>query len=604
MAYAFDKILNVMNDKINVFGQPQGQQGGQSQTQGQGNQGEQKTTTDGDVGAGGGPGSSNGGASATVSNASNSNQAAFAAAQAQPKSSFKPFADIGQKLATNEKALQDEADSYVKTETGKQNYDVATSDIDKAASGDTGLQSKVGGLVAQKTINPIAKFESKTSPYVSDIDKFKSEPGLTGYFRSQYGPSYSRGAAQFDIGRLQSDPEFFSGLRGLEGKQQDLVKKQEGFFDPEAGLEKQVSTTGNARLEASKKAAADYLAKIRGDLEGTNAGELKAYQDELQKLRDDAGYRASKVSAGMADPGIQTGISQAVAANQELGKYLSPEAIAAFGLNPADYAKLASGDVTADNFYDAGEANRFNAINAMLGVGGAGKVAGAAPGELASFDKDRYLQDVIGRGSAANETANAAARARIKEIMDNAAARRAQGMERAGAVNYDDIKNRSREALVGKYSREGRDLAGLQGVDINKYFQGVSREGLTDQDFIDASQANDLNAAYAELMDPRKVAAGRFAEGYNPANYTFDQAGYEEALRAIGMAQMAPPPPPAPSQVSDAYGYRETSPTNTLNAAGELYKNVATAPITLANAGNTGAKKLVKSASKYVGGRR
>lgn len=39
MAYAFDKILNVMNDKINVFGQPQGGQGGQGQTQEQGNQG-------------------------------------------------------------------------------------------------------------------------------------------------------------------------------------------------------------------------------------------------------------------------------------------------------------------------------------------------------------------------------------------------------------------------------------------------------------------------------------------------------------------------------------------------------------------------------------
>ncbi len=551
MAYAFDKILNVMNDKINVFGQPEGGQQQQGQSQGQGSQGEQKSTTDGDVGAGGGPGSSNGGASATVDNSSSANQAAFAAAQARPRSAFKPFADIGQKLASNEKALQDEANSYVASESAKQNYDIGTSDIEKAAGGDKDLQGKVGSLVSQKTINPVAKFEAKTNPYVSEIEKLGSEPGLTGYFRSQYGPSYSRGAAQFDIGTLQSDPNFYSNLRGLQGKQQDIIKKTDEFYDPEKGLEKQVSTTGNTRLEAAKKAASDYLTKIRGDLEGTNAGELKAFQDEITKLQNDPAYRASKVAGGMADPGIKTGIDQTVAANPELMKYLTPEAIAAFGLDPANYAKIASGDVTADAFYDASEANRFNAINAMLGLGGEGKVAGTLPSAAPTFDKDKYLQDVIGRGTAANEKANATARARIKEIMDNAAARRAQGLERAGAVNYDDIKNTLRNSLIGKYSRQGGDLAKLQGVDINKYFKGPPLEGLADEDFIDDTQANDLNAAYEELMDPRRISAGRFAEGYNPNNYTFDNTGYENELMSMMPDYVPPPPPPVPTVAKD-----------------------------------------------------
>ena len=47
-------------------------------------------------------------------------------------------------------------------------------------------------------------------------------------------------------------------------------------------------------------------------------------------------------------------------------------------------------------------------------------------------------------------------------------------------------------------------------------------------DFIDANQAADLNAAYEELMDPRRVQAGRYAEGFNPNNYTFDSSGYEK----------------------------------------------------------------------------
>jgi len=544
MAYAFDKILNTMNDKINVFGQqPQGQQGGQPQTQGQGQQGEQKTTTDGDVGSGGGSGSSNGGASATVDNSANANQAAFAAAKAQPMSKFKPFAEVGQKLATNEKALQDEADSYVKAETDKQTYDIANPEIDKAIGGDEDSQSKVGGLVSRTTINPVAKFAPKTNPVVDDIQKFNSEPGLTGYFRSQYGPSYSRGAAQFDIGRLQSDPEFFTNLRGLQGKQQDLVNKAEGFFDPEKGLEKTVTTTGNTRLEASKKAAADYLKKIRGDIEGTNAGELKAFTDELEKIKNDPAYRASKVAGGLSDPGIQTGIQQAIAANPELGKYLTPQAIEAFGLNPADFAKIFDGTVTADNFYDEGEANRFNRINTMLGVGGPGRVAGTAPQAGATFDTEGYLKGVIGKGSAANETANAAARARIKEIRDIAAARRAQALERLKQADYEGWKKNKQNTLVGKYSREGGDLNQLMGVDVNQFFRGVPTEGLTDEDFIDLTQSNDLNTSFEELMDPTRMSSGRFAEGYNPANFTFDEAGYEEALR-----RLMPTPQSAPLQ--------------------------------------------------------
>jgi hypothetical protein len=590
MAYAFDKIMSQMDNKIDVFGQPQqgGQNQGQVQSQSSGGS-TPKTSTEGELGSGGGSSGPSGGASATVSPqaGTQSSQLAFQAAQSQPQSNFKPFRDIGDKIKANETALQEEADRYVAGEKAKQSYSVGTADIDKAVGGDADTSAKVGGLVSRKTIDPYADYK-QTDPYVADVEKFKSEPGLTGYFRSQYGPTYSRGQASFDIGRLQSDPNFYTNLRGLEGKQQDVLKKAAEFYDPEKGVQATVRKYGEEQLSAAQQAAKDYLNKLRGGIETTNQGELEAFNKKIEQLRNDPNVRAEAVRAGMADPGIQTGLQQAIAANPELGKYLTPQAIAAFGLNPADFAKIDDKTYTAENFYDQDEANRFNRIQTMLGVGGTAKMAGLAPGAAAT----------------ANDAANAAAKARIKEIMDNAAARKAQGAERAGSINYNDIKNRSREALVGKYSREGRDLAGLQGVDIDKYFQGLPLDGLNDEDFIDATQANDLNSAYEELMDPRRMNAGRFAEGYNPANYTFDQVGYERALNAIGMA-----PPPAPptfqaSPMSEASGYREISPTKTLNEAGNFYKDVAMAPVTIAQAANEGAKKLTKSASRIVGRRR
>jgi len=544
MAYAFDKIMSQMDNKIDVFGQPQqgGQNQGQVQSQSSSGSGAPKTSTEGELGSSGGSSGPAGGASVTVSSqgGTQSNQLAFQAAQAQPKSNFKPFRDIGDKIKANETALQEEADRYVAGEKAKQSYSVGTADIDKAVGGDADTSAKVGGLVSRKTIDPYGSYK-QTDPFVADVEKFKSEPGLTGYFRSQYGPSYSRGAAQFDIGRLQSDPNFYTELRGLEGRQQDVAKKAAEFYDPEKGVEATVKKYGEGQLSAAQEAAKAYLNQLRGGIETTNAAELDAFNKKIEQLRNDPNARAEAVRSGMADPGIQTGLQQAIAANPELGKYLTPQAIAAFGLNPADFAKIDDKTYTAENFYDQDEANRFNRIQTMLGVGGTAKMAGLAPGAAATFDQDRYLKDVIGRGSSANEAANAAARARIEEIMGIGRARREQGLERLKQANYDKFLADKRDALVGRYSREGGDLNKLMGVDINQYFKGAPTQGLEDMDFIDAMQANDLNAAYEELMDPRRASAGRFAEGYNPNNYTFDESAYNAALQAL-----MPPPPGSP----------------------------------------------------------
>jgi len=550
MAYAFDKIMNMVDPKIDVFGQSQpGGQGGQNQTQSQGGTGETKSTTDGDVSGGGTGGTTAGGASASVapaSTASMSSQAAFTAAQNQPQSKFKPFADIGQKLKANETALQDEANTYVASQKAKQTYDIGDSDIDKAVAGDADAKAKASGLISKATINPFDKYEQKVNPYVSDLEKFKSEPGLTGYFRSLYGPGYSRGQASFDIGRLQSDPQYFSDLRGLQGTQQDLEKKAAGFFDPTTGAESQVDAYGKQNLASAKSRVGDYLSKLRGDLEGTNAGELKAYQDELEKLKTDAGYRGSKVAGGLADPGIKTSISQAIAANPELQKYLTPESIAAFGLNPADYAKLFSGELNADMFYDATEANRFNNINSILGVGGAGKVAGNRPGDAATFDTAGYSKAAIDRATGKNTAANEAARANIERLKGEIAARRARAQESQKGVNYDDIKSNLKNSMVGNYSRMGRDLGQLQAVDINPFFKGMGEDLSNDADFLTQEEADQWNAANEELMDSARLGAGRYSGGYNPNNWTFDSTGYDAALAAIGMAPPPPPPPTPP----------------------------------------------------------
>ena len=559
MAYAFDKIMNQMDDKINIFGQQQ-QQGGAAGGDQPASSGESKTTTDGDVSAGGGPGSSNAGASAAPRvQGTQSSQLALAASQAQPQSSFKPFAEVGSRIAANNAAVQQEADDYVKAGKAAQTYKIEDSDVDKAIGGDAETGSKVGGRISQATINPVTKFTQKDLGSTG-LEKLDNPLGMASYFRSQYGPSYTSGQSNFDLSTLQNNPKYWQELRALQGQQQDFNKRAAGFVDPEKGVEKEVSTYGASALEAEKKRLQDYLKAKQDSLEGTNAEELKVFADEVEKLKSDPLARAEKVKAGLSDPGIQTGLNQAIAANPELRKYLTPEAIAAFGLNPADFANVNAESLTSGNFYDADEAKRFNAINAMLGVGGPGKLAGTRPGAAATFDSEKYLKDILGRGTSANERANAGAQAGIKEIMENIAARRAQGIERGKGVNYEDIKNTLRNSMVGNKSRQGGNLDKLMGVDINKYFQGAPMEGLDDLDFLDADQASRLNSFYEELMDPRKVSAGRFAEGYNPNNYTMDTTGYENELNSMMPDYVAPPTPPPPPEPTVAGGHGGRAP--------------------------------------------
>jgi len=598
MAYAFEKIMNQMeNNKTNIFGGQQ-QQGEAQPTQG--TQGEVKSSIEGDIssGSGGSPKSF-----ATPQQQNAGAQRAYEAAQKQPKAQgvMPAMSQTSANLTAADTKLQEEADKYVTTGKADQTYDIPDADVEAAIGGDADKRSKVATTISQTTPKPVKTWAPQTDYNIEDIENFKSTPGISGYLRSQYGPSYSAGQAVFDTGVLRSDPQFYDTLRNLEGRQQDLTKKAAGYANPDTGVEATVAKAGKENLTTAQTAIKKYLADQKAIIEGAQTKELEGFQGDVKAMSEDPAKRAAFVAESLKNPEISKRIEQVKRERPDLAKYLTPEVMAAFGIDPTQFLKVTDPTgVTADNFYDDKEATRFNAIMGLLGQGGAAKVAGTRPGSVGTFGTDDYLKSVFQGAEGKNTAADTAAKEQIKKIMDKL-------YETQGRYSTPVDPRVWANSAAGQVEREmGGTYVDPNTVDINQFFKTTGSDNPLD--FISPEEAEILNAQYDELMSPTRVGAGRL---YNTPSYSWDDAGYREALRQAILSQRAGMPGPAPGPEQGptrtrAQEDKETDTRKALEEAERIYRE--TGGGTFIPQGVEFEKRRrqdlqtgLKDASKYVG---
>jgi hypothetical protein len=552
MAYAFEKIQNLLDTgKQNIFDpSAQGQSFDSQNALDSGQMGEMKTEAGGDVSSGSSTSASSPKQSLTQSQASTASQKAYEASQNQPSSNFRPIQDLRANLQKSQQDLQNEANSYTQAQRSRlEPFKVDQSTLEKGVAGDEASAKKIKDVTLGAPVAAEA-FKPQTKTDWSEIQRYQSEPGLTGYFRSVYGPSYSRGQAALDVGRLQRDPGFQTEMRSLQGNAQDLQNQLRNYQASDTGLQAQANTELKTGFENQKKAIEDYLAKQAADLEASQVSERDRYLADLKRLQDDPNYRRERVQGQLSDPAIDAMIKETVAANPQLGKYLTREAINAFGIDPVQFIKLAGGDVDASRFYDENEAAKFNRLMGLMGRSGS-KVAGAPLDPLASLDVGQYGRSILDRATSANASADEAANRQIQSIQ-NALAERARGYEtEQNQFNYDQLLNNLALNARGQLTRPGNrpDIENaLSGIDPRQFFT-VNKGAFNPMDFLNADEAGQLRSAYGELGESREFAPGRQQGGFRP-DYSFNQQAYTKALQDLISQMSAPPPPPVPEPES------------------------------------------------------
>lgn len=548
MAYAFEKILSQVDpNKINLFAQ----QAGGSQPEIAGTQApETKTETGGAVGTGGGAGAQVQSASVPSEGAAGRSvgtQRAFEASQKSgPVDLGKSFEQTSAKIAAAQKGLQEEANKYREEEMARQQYDVGQDVIEKAIKGDKEAEGKVATTLGQTTPVRAGAWTPKTDYTIEEVERYGSTPGVRKMLFQQAGPGYTAGSAALDAARLMADPTYQRSLGALRTGQKELEDIAKGYADPEKGLQKSIETAGKEKLETSQKAIKEKLGGALKNLETTNAAEFEQFVDEVKALSTSGSEKQKEVIA-KSQPEIAKRIQEVIQIRPDLAKYLTPDFINAFSINPSAYVKATALDkVSAENFYNPEEAATFNRIMGLLGQGGPAKMAGTMPGSSGYLDVDAYTAALQGAAEEKNRAADIAARQAIDQARARAEAKSAQARSQIADPNFLATLAANARASLGR-----GDIAG-DIIDPYQFYRSGEVSGSA-MDYLDPADVAAVNAAYEELMTPMNVQAGRL---FNAPAYTFDEQAYKAAVLArlneLSAAPMvsAPIPPGMPGSTA------------------------------------------------------
>lgn len=550
MAFAFSKINQALGvddnpQKQDIFGQ-QGTQAGTvdgAQPQG-GGTAAVKTSTAGDLDGGGSSGEAPPGQAATAS-LDQTQSAGRAALRANMGKTATPklLSDVGNTIKSRQDALQAEADTYTSGQKAKQTYGVGNEDLEKAIGGDADTAGKVRNLFGQTTVKPIDGFAPTTDVEVEDTQRLKSDRGLQELLARGQGPTYNQGESAFDLRSLRKTAGFDQQLKDIEGKQEAVRQAKR---DISGTSQKAVEDYGKEQLTAAQKAAQGYLTGKGDELEASNAKQASEAQAALDQIKAQGrGATSGDVKAvirdlqkryGETDPRVVRFIEQAAGVN------LGGESVVNLKdakIDPTQFQKFRANPYQAADFYDEGEAGRFNSIMGLLGKGDA-RVAGAGADPNAySFDRAGYesaldastrglrgAQDELNEKDIAGILGGAQSRADQADAgwlnADNAAAARQQALAARGA----EASNFFDPTLYETY--RVKDAQGQLGVDPMSFYKGDTRD-LDARKVLTADEAGRLNTLAKDTGKEANYAAGTET---TQSQASFDKQSYLNALRA------------------------------------------------------------------------
>lgn len=585
MSYVFNGVNGLLDDQqkdpnaaTNIFAPEESGANPAQGAQQQGNGEQPKTSTEGEIG-GNGPTS---GAQGSEAKPAEQPQAADSRLMKKNKVKEAPkFATQAQgDLATAQKNLQSEADSYVKGATDKgATYAVDDAGLEKAIGGDQDAQGKVRRVLSG-TADKYDSFAPKTDYTIEDINAMQSDAGLDQLLRRDAGAEYSAGEAAFDRSLLNRSGEFNQLRSLLRGQQEGLTKQADEWSGAEGVKSKEAQAAVDSGYMAARDAATKGL--------GSRSDALRAAQDEEVRKENEArkALRASKdktYATGQGKAVLDKLIADTKAAGDPSGllKYLNAGLI-----DPATFVKIA-GDVSFDQAIDDKEASRFNSIMSLLGKEDHWD-AGAGFGDRQSFDKKGYSDSVYGKAKETNAKADAAAQAEINRIMAELERQRSDEiayrekmkankgmMGGSDAATVEKIREAIRAEYGGGEQWQKNYLGNLESLVNAGDFLNYNDINTDATDWLDDSQAAALNKAYAELGGPYNQVKAGSRGGQRSA---FDAAGYEAALRSILNGGGRDGYKGVLDKLGDAgkMGYEATNQTDEIDPLGRGIKKVVT----------------------------
>jgi len=512
MAYAFSAIENLVDEndpnKQSIFGAQQMGQVDNNQQQQQPPPGSDmvKVSTEGDIGQ------SQQGSDDTVKHKAPtpSDQSRVISANVGKTSTPAGVGRISDRIAQNQQTLQDRADAYTQQYRDQYQYDISDQDMNLAIEDSSSdAYRNVADLRGRRQAEYRPEFEGADDLQVNQVDYLNSQAGLQKLAAEGQGPRYTQGMGAFDVMLMQRDPAFTKLVSEIRGKNTEFEKTLNERPDV---LETEAQTYGDEALSSAKSRADQFLNRYQTDLQAANEREADAYEAQRAQLdrdqvRNEAMQAArDRTSADLVQMYGDRVLPQFEATNVDINPYLN--------FDETDY--------NYRDFLDAGEANRFNNIMALLGQGGQSYTESSGPGPQYTVDQSGLMNDIYTQANLARQEAD---RVGIQER---------DAMLRA-AQTRADADDQRRLALMSTYDQRLNDLTNRvvgDAGDLGQYFsenmlteyQRPEAMDLSGSDVLNTQEVERLNALSRDLGLSDIYSQGQYSSGgperlLNEANY-------------------------------------------------------------------------------------
>jgi hypothetical protein len=281
----------------------------------------------------------------------------------------------------------------------------------------------------------------------------------------------------------------------------------------------QATKAAQENLTNSQAAIRKYLQDVQAKLETGNVAEYEQFLKDVEAVKANPQGAPAQNIINAAQPGINARLDEILAMRPELAKYMTPEVRAAFGIDPTKFINTTGTEgLSPLDFYDQGEADRFNRVMGFLGTGGTARMPGKRPSELGTLNVEGLVAANVAEATKRNEAADLEAQATLQRILGGARSRR------DAATQAPSLAELAKRARVGLQRPEWIDE---NIVDPTKFYQAGAVSG-NEFDYLSPEDAAAANIAYEELMNPMRVQGGNL---YGKPQYTWDEGGYQQAVR-------------------------------------------------------------------------
>jgi hypothetical protein len=443
MAYAFDNIMNLMqNDGGNegdIFGGQSGEGQGQTGTGGLG------TTTEGDLGPSGG-----GGAYAPATGQSTPETTSTGARNKlvqrnrDQASSPVDMGQITQNIGQAKDQIQNEANAYMQGATA--DYDQATGSIgrDVRSYVNTGLPGNPDTFNPYQDVNWMELYRNpasmvqdlslETNTDMRDVDLLQNDAGLRELFRRQGDAEYRLGESALDAALLRGNQPFQLQRDDVLNSYRDL---QRGKMDLQQNARQDAQSMRNEASNLYRQQVQNELRGVFSGLESEAIGNLGAFEGDMIRAEEQRRAELQKQAQAEIDRLIRSGT---------LPEDIIPHLRAGDNLN--DYYEGNTRQLDYRDTLSGEQAGRFNRVLELLGAGGEvygeGSMAGRSGAQALTggFDQNRFIQDAIQRASLERDKASAAEAERQRAAQEEAARREANaasGTKRATTGEMEKV---------------------------------------------------------------------------------------------------------------------------------------------------------------------